>query len=164
MNFRRIFRICGKFSEISANFLHFPENFRNFRRIFGGKRQNKGISRYAILEVRYDILFDTLKVSIYWHSIISRYDKPIPALDVITAEGRKQRIDMFELVGKGLRGVLIKYCFSSGFCPNTSPPPPSPKFGQFVQLFSNVAIQDLKESLGLKILYVICIILYMYTT
>ena len=48
MNFRRIFRIFGEFSEISANFLNFrrifgisgefsefPENFRNFQRIFG---------------------------------------------------------------------------------------------------------------------------------
>ena len=69
MNFWRIFRNFCEFSE-------FPENFRNFRRIFGGKRQNKGISRYSILEVRYDILFDMLKVSIYQHSIISRYDTP----------------------------------------------------------------------------------------
>ena len=30
---------------------------------------------------------------------------------------------------------------------------PSPQFGQLVQLFSDVEIQDLKVSLGLKILY-----------
>ena len=31
------------------------------------------------MEVRYDILFDILKVSIYPHSITSRYDKLSPA-------------------------------------------------------------------------------------
>ena len=36
--------------------------------------------------------------------------------------------------------------------------PPSPQFGQLVQLFSDVEIQDLKVSLGLKVLY----ILYLY--
>ena len=73
MNFRRIFRIFGEFSEISANFLNFrrisgefsefPENFRIFRRIFGGKRQNKGISR-AYRDTRYG-RFDTIYSSIY---------------------------------------------------------------------------------------------------
>ena len=79
-NFRRIFWIFGEFSE-------FPENFQNFQRIFrisgifGGKRQNKSISRYSILEVQYHIFFDTLKVLMYRHSIISRYDKPTLAFD-----------------------------------------------------------------------------------
>ena len=79
MNFRRIFRIFGEFSEISANFLNFrnfrrifgisgefsefPENFRIFRRIFGGKRQNKGISR-AYRDTRYG-RFYTIYSSIY---------------------------------------------------------------------------------------------------
>ena len=58
------------------------QNFLNFRRIFGEKKTKESlvlrISRYSILEVRYDILFDTLKVSIYRHSIISRYDKLSP--------------------------------------------------------------------------------------
>ena len=43
-----------------------------------------------------------------------------------------------------------------------SPFPPSPQFGQLVQLFSDVEIQYLNDSLGLKILYVLFIILYMY--
>ena len=41
----------------------------------------------------------------------------------------------------------------------------SPQFGQLVQLvqlFSNVKIQDLKVSLGLKILYIHYNILYIY--
>ena len=75
-NFRRIFRISGEFSE-------FPENFWIFRRIFGGKRQNKGISRYSIWEVRYDILFDIRKSPIYRHSINSRYDKLLPDRDYL---------------------------------------------------------------------------------
>ena len=33
-------------------------------------------------------------------------------------------------------------------------PPPSPQFGQLVQLFSDVKIQDFKVSLELRILYV----------
>ena len=49
--------------------------------IFGGKTQNKSISRYSILEVRCDIFFDMLKSPIYRHSIISRYDKLIPVFD-----------------------------------------------------------------------------------
>ena len=83
-NFRRIFRNFGEFSEFSENFLNFWRifgifgEFSDFRRIFGGKTQNKSISRYSILEVRYDICFDMLKSPIYRHSIISRYDKPIP--------------------------------------------------------------------------------------
>ena len=59
--------------------------FRNFRRIFGEKKTKESlvlrISRYSILEVRYDILFDILKVSIYRHLIISRYDNLSPDLD-----------------------------------------------------------------------------------
>ena len=68
-----VFGIFGEFSEYS-------ENFRNFRRIFGEKRQKKSlvlrISSYSIWEVRYDILFDILKMKspIYRHLIISRYD------------------------------------------------------------------------------------------
>ena len=42
---------------------------------------------------------------------------------------------------------------SFGFCPNHLPP--SPQFGQLVQLFSDVEIQDLKVRRGLKILYII---------
>ena len=38
----------------------------------------------------------------------------------------------------------------------------SPLFGQLVQLFSDVKIQDLKDILGLKILIVLYIILYIY--
>ena len=34
------------------------------------------------------------------------------------------------------------------------PPPPSSQFRQLVQLFSDVKIQDLKVSLGLKILFI----------
>ena len=44
----------------------------------------------------------------------------------------------------------------------TSPPSPSPQFGQLAQLFSDVKIQDLKVSLGLKILYIHYNILYKY--
>ena len=40
--------------------------------------------------------------------------------------------------------------------------PPSPPFGQLVQLFSDVEIQDSKVSLGLKILCVLYIILHIY--
>ena len=40
--------------------------------------------------------------------------------------------------------------------------PPSPQFVKLVQFFSDVEIQDLKDSLGLKILYVLYIILYIY--
>ena len=39
-------------------------------------------------------------------------------------------------------------------------PPPFPQFRQLVQLFSEVEIQDLNDSVGLKILYVLYIILY----
>ena len=61
-----------------------------------------------------------------------------------------------------VRAVLLrKYCLSFGFCPPT--PPSSPKLGQRVQLFSEVGIQDLKDSLGLKMLYVLYIIIpYIY--
>ena len=38
-------------------------------------------------------------------------------------------------------------------CPNY----PSPQFGQLVQLFSDDKIQDLKVSLGPKLLYILCI-------
>ena len=38
--------------------------------------------------------------------------------------------------------------------------PPFPQFRQLVQLFSEVEIQDLNDSVGLKILYVLYIILY----
>ena len=40
-------------------------------------------------------------------------------------------------------------CFLSGIVPNS----PSPKFGQIVQIFTEVGIQELKVSFGLKILY-----------
>ena len=40
------------------------------------------------------------------------------------------------------------------------PPAPTPQFGQIVQLFSDVEIQDLKVSLGLKML---CIHYDLYT-
>ena len=49
---------------------------------------------------------------------------------------------------------------SFGFCPNYLQPPHSPQFGKLVQLFSDVEIQDLKVSLGLKILYIHYNILY----
>ena len=39
-------------------------------------------------------------------------------------------------------------------CPNY----PSPQLGQLVQLFSDDKIQDLKVSLGPKILYILCIL------
>ena len=42
-----------------------------------------------------------------------------------------------------------KKCFLSGIVPNS----PSPKFGQIVQIFTEVGIQELKVSFGLKILY-----------
>ena len=35
------------------------------------------------------------------------------------------------------------------------PPTPSPHFGQLVQLFSDVRIQDLKVSLGLKVIFIL---------
>ena len=41
-------------------------------------------------------------------------------------------------------------------------PTPSPQFGQLVQLFFNVEIQDLKVSLGLKILYILYILYMLY--
>ena len=54
-----------------------------------------------------------------------------------------------------LRDILLrKYCFSFGFCPNYLPLASPLQFGQLVQLFPNVEIQDLKDSLGLKLLYV----------
>ena len=40
--------------------------------------------------------------------------------------------------------------------------PPSPQFGQLVELFSDVEIQDLKVNLGLKILCIHYNILYIY--
>ena len=52
----------------------------------------------------------------------------------------------------------------SGIAQITSAPPPSPKFGQLLQRFADVEIQDLKVSLGLKILYILYNILYKYTT
>ena len=50
----------------------------------------------------------------------------------------------------------------SGIAQITSAPPPSPKFGQLLQRFADVEIQDLKVSLGLKILYILYDILYRY--
>ena len=44
-----------------------------------------------------------------------------------------------------------KKCFLLDFGQITSP---SPQFGQLVQLYSDVDIQDLKASLGLKILFI----------
>ena len=52
----------------------------------------------------------------------------------------------------GRGGFPRKNCCSFGFCPNYLPP--FPQFGQLVQLFSDVEIQDLKVSLGLKILHI----------
>ena len=40
---------------------------------------------------------------------------------------------------------------------------PSPQFGQLVQIFSDVEIQDSQVSLGLKILYMLYNIIYIYT-
>ena len=40
-------------------------------------------------------------------------------------------------------------------------PPPCPQFGQLVQLFSDVKIQELKVSLGLEILYIIYRVLFL---
>ena len=53
-----------------------------------------------------------------------------------------------------------KDCSSFGFCLNYRPPPLSPKFGQLVQLFSDVEIQDLE--VRLKILYILHNLLYTY--
>ena len=55
-------------------------------------------------------------------------------------------------------GLTKKNCCSFGFCPNYLPP--SPQFGHLVQFFSNVKIQNLKVSLGLKLLYIHDDILY----
>ena len=65
--------------------------FRNFQGIFGefSAKKDKKITGFENIEIpdiggsiRYDILFDIRKVSIYRHSIISRYDtKPIPGCD-----------------------------------------------------------------------------------
>ena len=63
-----VFGIFGEFSEFSEN----------FRRKKTKKSLVLRISRYSILEVRYDILFDILKSPIYRHSIISRYDNLSP--------------------------------------------------------------------------------------
>ena len=63
------------------NFREFSEFSENFQRKKTKKSLVLRISRYSILEVRYDILFDILKVSIYRHSIISRYDKPNPGFN-----------------------------------------------------------------------------------
>ena len=63
------------------------------------------------------------------------------------------------LVPLGLNATVIregftkKSCSSFRFCPNYLLP--SPQFGQLVQLFSDVEIQDLKVSLRLQILYTI---------
>ena len=47
--------------------------------------------------------------------------------------------------------------------PHHLPPSPSPQFGKLVKLFSDVNILELRDSLGLKILYdYIYIILYIY--
>ena len=54
-----------------------------------------------------------------------------------------------------------KFAVLLDFVQITSPPPPPP-FGQLVQLFSDVEIQDLKVSLGLKMLCILYIILYIY--
>ena len=60
-----------------------------------------------------------------------------------------------------LRDILLrKYCFSFGFCPNYLPLASPPQVGQLVQLFPDVEIQDLKDSLGLKLLYVLYVVLY----
>ena len=59
------------------------------------------------------------------------------------------------------RDVILRRKF--GHCSNyLAPllPPPYPKSGQLVQLFSDVEIQDLKVSLELKILYMLYNILY----
>ena len=47
--------------------------------------------------------------------------------------------------------VSRKKMLSFGFWPNCLP---LPQFGQLVQLYSDVDIQDLKASLGLKILFI----------
>ena len=63
---------------------------------------------------------------------------------------------------KSLRDVLL---LSFGhFLNYLSPPPPLPQFGQLVQLFSDVEIQDLKVSVGLKITYMHFNTLNIYTT
>ena len=60
-----------------------------------------------------------------------------------------------------LRDILLrKYCFSFGFCPNYLTLASPPQVGQLVQLFPDVEIQDLKDSLGLKLLYVLYVVLY----
>ena len=56
--------------------------------------------------------------------------------------------------------LLRKNCFSFRFV--QSPPPTPPQFGQLVQLFSDVEVQNLKDSLWLKPAYVIYIIPYIY--
>ena len=56
-----------------------------------------------------------------------------------------------------------KNCCSFGFCPSYLPPSP-PNLVNLNDFFSDVEIQDLKVSLGLKILYILNIILYIYTT
>ena len=61
-----------------------------------------------------------------------------------------------------VRNVLLrKKCFFRAL-PKLHPPPPSPQFGQLLQCFADVEIQDLKVSLGLKILYMLYNILYKY--
>ena len=64
----------------------------------------------------------------------------------------KRQLEAMWLMG----GFPKKICCSYVFCPNylRPLPAPPPQFGQLVQLFSDVEIQYLKVSLGLKILYI----------
>ena len=52
-----------------------------------------------------------------------------------------------------------KKTFSFGHCPNHLNPPHDPNSGNLVLFFSEVEIQDLKVSLELRILYILCNIL-----
>ena len=55
-----------------------------------------------------------------------------------------------------LRDVLLRKKLLFFWILSKLLPPPSLQFGQLVQLFFDVEIQDLKVSLGLKILYILC--------
>ena len=58
-------------------------------------------------------------------------------------------------------GVPRKNCSSFGFRPNYLPPPLPPIWTTCI-IFSDVEIQDLKVSLGLKILFILCLFLLYY--
>ena len=71
---------------------------------------------------------------------------------------RSSQVDSDQFQGRSHKEKLLFFWIWMSKLPF----PPSPQFGQLVQLFSDVKIQDLKVSLELKIKYVLYNILYIY--